>query len=112
MQAHLIAGEALIATGRWNEAADRVARTTPMVDAALMPGAWGEFLRLRGAVAERASRINEAYHDFAQSVSVFELLNERYQAGLSHLALARLVSGTGARSLAARPRRRRCQAPG
>ncbi len=55
-----------------------------------MSGIWGEFLRLRGRLHAAAGRATEAYHDFGQSVSVFELLGERYQAGLSYLELGRL----------------------
>ena len=52
-----------------------------------MSGMWGEFLRLRGRLHAAAGRATEAYHDFGQSVSVFDLLGERYQAGLSYLEL-------------------------
>src|SRR5207302_4390505 len=38
--------------------------------------------------------------DFAQSATLLDLLGERYQAGLSHLALGRLVAESGARSTA------------
>ena len=67
-----------------------------------MSGTWGEFLRLRGRLHAAAGRATEAYHDFGQSVSVFELLGERYQAGLSYLELGRLA-GVGRRALARDP---------
>ena len=67
-----------------------------------MSGTWGEFLRLRGRLHAAAGRATEAYHDFGQSVSVFELLGERYQAGLSYLELGRLAAAAGARSRATR----------
>ena len=51
--------------------------------------------RRRGSAAD-------AYHDFAQSATLLDLLGERYQAALSHLALGRLVAETGARSVAER----------
>jgi DNA-binding NtrC family response regulator/tetratricopeptide (TPR) repeat protein len=102
LQAELIACEALLAAGRASDAADRVARITPRMEPALMPGAWGQFLRVRAQVSVNCGRTTEAYHDFAQSISVFEMLGERHQAGLSHLALARLVARVGARSLASR----------
>ena len=41
-----------------------------------MPGAWGEFLRIRGALNGAAGRLSDAYHDIAQSASVFELIGE------------------------------------
>ena len=47
-----------------------------------------------------AGRLSEAYHDIAQSASVFELVGEGYQGALSHLALGRLASRVGARSQA------------
>ena len=48
-----------------------------------MSSTWGEFLRLRGrAPRARAAGATEAYHDFGQSVSVFDLLGEQHQAGL------------------------------
>src|SRR5205807_3263390 len=37
-----------------------------------------------------------------QSATLLDLLGERYQSGLSHLALGRLVAETGARSVAER----------
>src|SRR5262249_41852913 len=49
----------------------------------------------RGAAAD-------AYHDLAQSVTLLDLLGERYQAALSQLALGRLIAHSGARSLAVR----------
>ncbi|HEY7922588.1 MAG TPA: sigma-54 dependent transcriptional regulator, partial [Vicinamibacteria bacterium] len=67
-----------------------------------MSGTWGEFLRLRGRLNRAAGRSTEAYHDFGQSVSVFELLGERHQAGLSYLELGRLAVSAGARSRATR----------
>ena len=57
-----------------------------------MSGTWGEFLRLRGRLHAVEGRATDAYHDFGQSVSVFELLGERYQAGLSYLELGRLAA--------------------
>ena len=100
IQADLIACEALIAAGRMHEADTRLGNIVPRIDARVMPGAWGEFLRLRGALHGSADRFSEAYHDIAQSVSVFELIGEGYQSGLSHLALGRLASRVGARSQA------------
>jgi hypothetical protein len=50
------------------------------LDPRTTPGAWGEFLRLRGDLRARQTRTTEAYHDIAQSSSVFELVGERYQA--------------------------------
>ena len=37
---------------------------------------------------------------FAQSANIFELLGERYQGALSHLALGRLAARTGTPSIA------------
>ena len=100
IQADLIASEALIAAGRAPEAEIRLCNVGARIDARAMPGAWGEFLRLRGALHGAADRLSEAYHDIAQSASVFELIGEGYQSGLSHLALGRLASRVGARSQA------------
>ena len=100
IQADLIAAEALIAAGRAPEAETRLGNVGARIDARAMPGAWGEFLRLRGALHGSADRLSEAYHDIAQSASVFELIGEDYQSGLSHLALGRLASRAGARSQA------------
>jgi DNA-binding NtrC family response regulator len=72
------------------------------LDPRTTPGAWGEFLRLRGDLRARQTRTTEAYHDIAQSSSVFELVGERYQAAVSQLALARLASKAGAKSTADR----------
>ena len=101
-QAELIAVEALLASGRLEEAERRLDAVSGQLTAAGMTGVWGEFLRLRGRVHARAGRATEAYHDLGQSVSVFDLLGERYQAGLSHLELGKLAGYAGARSRAAR----------
>ena len=50
--------------------------------------------------ARGEQRAGDAYHDFAQSVTLLDLLGERYQSALSHLAIGRLVAQTGARSVA------------
>jgi DNA-binding NtrC family response regulator/tetratricopeptide (TPR) repeat protein len=100
IQADLIASEALLAAGRAPEAESRLGNVGARIDARAMPGAWGEFLRLRGALRGAAECFSEAYHDIAQSASVFELIGEGYQSGLSHLALGRLASRVGARSQA------------
>ena len=100
IQAELIASEALLAGGRAAEAHAGLVRLAGRIDARAMPGAWGEFLRLRGAVHAAAGRLSEAYHDIAQSASVFDLVGDGYQGALSHLALGRLASRAGARSQA------------
>jgi DNA-binding NtrC family response regulator/tetratricopeptide (TPR) repeat protein len=102
LQADLTACEAFVFAGRLTEAEQRLARCEERLDPRTMPGRWGEFLRLRGAVHESAGRQTEAYHDFGQSVNVFELLGERYQAALSQLSLGRLAARAGARSTAER----------
>jgi hydrogenase-4 transcriptional activator len=102
LQASLIAMEALLAAERLEEAAQRFAQIEGRIDPRTTPGAWGEFLRLRGDWRIRQSRTTEAYHDIAQSASVFELVGERYQAGVSQLALGRLAARAGARSTAER----------
>ena len=100
VQADLIACEALFAAGRSADAEQRLSEVTDRLDPRAMPGAWGECLRLRGELQARAGRVTQAYHDLAQSASVFDLLGERYQGALSHLALGRLAGRAGARSQA------------
>ena len=100
IQADLIACEALLAADRAAEAEARLEQVAARIDARAMPGAWGEYLRLRGALHGSAGRLSEAYHDIAQSASVFELIGEGYQGALSHLALGQLASRVGARSQA------------
>ena len=102
LQAELIAGEALLASNQQDEAQTRIERIGATIQPGGMSGMWGEFLRLRGRMHAAAGRSTEAYHDFGQSVSVFELLGERYQAGLSYLELGRLAASAGARSRATR----------
>jgi DNA-binding NtrC family response regulator/tetratricopeptide (TPR) repeat protein len=101
-QAELIAIEALLASGRRDEAERRLNDVAGQFKAAGMSSIWGEFLRLRGRVHAQAGRATEAYHDLGQSVSVFDLLGEKYQAGLSHLELGKLAGYAGARSRATR----------
>ncbi|MGH2668019.1 MAG: tetratricopeptide repeat protein, partial [bacterium] len=102
LQAALIASEAVLVAGRVTEAAERIAALGHRLQPAGMPSLWGEYLRLRGRLHAREGRTTEAYHDLGQSVSVFELFGERYEAGLSYLALGELAADAGARSRATR----------
>jgi DNA-binding NtrC family response regulator/tetratricopeptide (TPR) repeat protein len=102
LQAELIAVEALLASNLVEEAQRRLDAVGGRISPTTMSGTWGEFLRLRGRLNRTGSRLTEAYHDFGQSVSVFELLGERHQAGLSYLELGRLAASAGARSRATR----------
>jgi transcriptional regulator with AAA-type ATPase domain/tetratricopeptide (TPR) repeat protein len=102
LQATLIAVEALTAANRLPEAEQRLTSAADGLDPRSAPAAWGEYLRLRGAFHAKSSNAADAYHDFAQSAALLDLLGERYQSGLSHLALGRLVAETGARSVAER----------
>jgi len=102
IQATLIAADALIAERRLDEAQQRLDRAAEELDAQLAPATWGEYLRLRGELHAGQGSAVDAYHDFSQSATLLELLGERYQAALSHLALGRLVARTGARSIAER----------
>ena len=102
LQATLIGAEALTAADRLAEAEQRLAAAADALDPKSAPATWGEYLRLRGAFHAKKGNAGDAYHDFAQSVTLLTLLGERYQAALSHLALGRLVAQTGARSIAER----------
>jgi hydrogenase-4 transcriptional activator len=102
LQAELIAVEALLASNLNEEAQRRLDAVSGRISPTAMSGTWGESLRLRGRLNRAVGRSTEAYHDFGQSVSVFELLGERHQAGLSYLELGRLAAAAGARSRASR----------
>jgi hydrogenase-4 transcriptional activator len=102
IQADLLAVEALLADGHVEEAERRLGQVSARLDPRSTPGAWGEYLRLRAQVHLRHQRATDAYHDLAQSASMFDLLGERYQAAQSRMALGRLVAQVGARSAAAR----------
>ncbi len=102
LQATLIAAEALTAAGRLPEAEQRLAAAADALDPKVAPAAWGEYLRLRGGLHAKNGSSADAYHHFAQSATLLDLLGERYQAALSHLALGRLVAQSGARSVAER----------
>ncbi|MGQ0736013.1 MAG: sigma 54-interacting transcriptional regulator [Acidobacteriota bacterium] len=102
LQASLIAIEALIAEGQLGEAERRLLALEAQVDPRTTPGGWGEFLRLRGEFRAGQRRTSEAYHDIAQSASVFELVGERYQAAVSQFALGRLAARAGAQAIAER----------
>ena len=102
IQADLAASETLVAAGRIEEAERRLQSCEDRLDPRGAPGNWGEFLRIRGLVHERSNRHSAAYHDFAQSANVFELLGERYQAALSQLSLARLATQAGTTAAAER----------
>jgi len=100
LQAELISAEAALAADRVGQAAERLATIGGRLQPTEMPAPWGEFLRVRGRVHARSGTTSDAYHDLSQSVSVFELLAERYQVGLSYLALGEFVAAAGARSKA------------
>ena len=102
LQATLIAAEALTSANRLTEAEQRLATAADAIDPKVAPAAWGEYLRLRGLLNAKNSSGSDAYHDFSQSAALLDLLGERYQSALSHLALGRLVAETGARSVAER----------
>ena len=102
LQATLIAAEALTAGNRLPEAEQRLQAAADALDPKVAPAAWGEYLRLRGMVHAKTGSGADAYHDFSQSAALLDLLGERYQSALSHLALGRLVAETGARSVAER----------
>jgi DNA-binding NtrC family response regulator/tetratricopeptide (TPR) repeat protein len=102
LQTTLTAAEALTAANRLPEAEQRLSTASDAIDPRIAPATWGEYLRLRGAVHAKSGAHADAYHDFSQSVTLLDLLGERYQAALSHLALGRLVAVTGARSVADR----------
>jgi hydrogenase-4 transcriptional activator len=102
LESHLLAAEALLWAQRIDEARARLSEVEDSLTPRATPGAWGEFLRLRGLLHAREGRTTEAYHDIAQSTSVFDLVGERYQAGVSQLELGRLAARAGARSTADR----------
>jgi DNA-binding NtrC family response regulator/tetratricopeptide (TPR) repeat protein len=102
LQATLIAVEALTAAGLIHEAEDRLAAAADALDPRTEPGTWAEYLRVRGTLREQQGAPVDAYHDFAQSASLMDLLGERYQTALSQLAIGRLVAKTGARRTAER----------
>jgi DNA-binding NtrC family response regulator/tetratricopeptide (TPR) repeat protein len=102
IHAELIAIDALLALREYEEARERLDIVARRIQPGAMSGTWGEFLRLRGRMRVVSDQPSDAYHDFGQSVSVFELLGERYQAGLSYLELGRLAASAGARSRATR----------
>jgi DNA-binding NtrC family response regulator/tetratricopeptide (TPR) repeat protein len=102
VQAELLTAEVLLADGRVEEAEQRLGLVNARLDPRSTPGAWGDYLRLRAQLHIRLGRATDAYHDLAQSASMFDLLGERYQAAQSRLALGRLVAQVGARSTAER----------
>ena len=102
IQADLAASEALLAAGRLEEAEKRLHVCEDRLDPRGAPGTWGEFLRIRGQIHEQTSRPSAAYHDFAQSANVFDLLGERYQAALSHLSMGRISAEAGSTGTADR----------
>src|SRR5262249_58016668 len=96
-QAELMAVDALLASTRRDEADRRLTAAGGQMPAAGMSSVWGEFLRLRGRLHAQAGRATDAYHDFGESVSGFELLGERYQAGVSYLELGKRAGTAGGR---------------
>ena len=101
LQAELVVVEALLASRLTESAQEHLDTIADRIQPGAMSGTWGEFLRLRGRLHAAAGRVTDAYHDFGQSVSVFDLLGEKHQAGLSYLELGRLSAAAGAASRAA-----------
>src|SRR5438105_6672857 len=60
LQATLIAAEALIAADRREEADQRLATAADALDPTIAPAAWGEYLRLRGALQARRGSAADA----------------------------------------------------
>src|SRR6185295_6979211 len=89
LQATLIAAEALTLANRLPEAEARLTAAADSLDPRGSPATWGEYLRLRGLLHAKNQAPADAYHDFSQSAALLDLLGERYQSGLSHLALGR-----------------------
>jgi hydrogenase-4 transcriptional activator len=100
LQATLIAAEALTTADRLSAADQRLSTAAGRLDPKNAPALWGEYLRLRGALDAKHGSAADAYHALAQSATLLDLLGEQYQAGLSHLAVGRLVAQTGSRSTA------------
>ena len=100
LQATLIAAEALTMANQLTQAGERLAAVADKLDARVNPATWAEYLRLRGALCEKQGALAEAYHDFAQSATLLDLLGEIYETALSHLAIGRLVATSGAHSIA------------
>src|SRR6185295_15228668 len=92
LQATLIATEALTSADKVSLAGQRLAAAADKIDPRVAPATWAEYIRLRGALCEKAGAFADAYHDFAQSATLLDLLGERYQAALSQLAIGRLVA--------------------
>ena len=95
IQADLIASEALLAAGLKDETEARLGQLGGRIDARAMPGAWGEFLRIRGAVNSAAGRLSDVPRHRAK--------RERVRAG--GRGLSKRAQPSGARS-ARRSRRR------
>jgi DNA-binding NtrC family response regulator/tetratricopeptide (TPR) repeat protein len=102
VQADLAACEALLALGRVDEAEQRLKTCEARFDPRNSPANWGEFLLVRGALQWRSGQPANGYQDLAQSVNIFELLGERYQTAVAHLAVARLAAETGSHAIAER----------
>ena len=103
IQADLIAVEALLVSGRQQEAEDLLGTLASRLQASGdQRHRGGSSFGCAAASTRQPGALTEAYHDFGQSVSVFDLLGERYQAGLSYLELGRLAGAAGARSRATR----------
>ncbi|MGE3955156.1 MAG: sigma 54-interacting transcriptional regulator [Vicinamibacterales bacterium] len=102
LQATLIAGEALALGGNLDAAESRLKQAANQLEPRSAPATWAEYLRLRGTLHEQRGRASEAYHDYAQSATLLDLLGERYLAAQSRLAMGRLVARAGARTMAQR----------
>jgi len=102
LQATLIAAEALATDGRLEAAEARLKQVAEQLAPRSAPAIWAEYLRIRGLLHEKGNRAPEAYHDYAQSGTLLDLLGERYLAARSRLAIGRLLAHAGARTMAQR----------
>ncbi|MBI1873642.1 MAG: tetratricopeptide repeat protein [Acidobacteria bacterium] len=102
VDAELVGCEALLALDRLQEADARLVRLGEHLDPRANPSAHGAYLRLRGRLLGQTGRVGEAYHDIAQSISLFDLIRQPYETGMSELALGQLIAAFGDRPQALR----------
>jgi DNA-binding NtrC family response regulator/tetratricopeptide (TPR) repeat protein len=102
VDAELVGCEALLALDRLRDAEGRLARLGDHLDPRTNPSAHGGYLRLRGRLLGRMGRTGEAYHDIAQSITLFDLIRQPYETGVSELALGQLIAAAGDRPQALR----------
>jgi DNA-binding NtrC family response regulator/tetratricopeptide (TPR) repeat protein len=89
-ESELLSAESYLASGKFDDCEGKLAKVADLTtDSAADMGLGGETQRLRGLIALARSDGSLAAQHFGRTVSIFELLGDRYRSGRAHFDLGR-----------------------